>query len=347
MPRAESQDQRDAPFQTRLLPEASTLDQLQALLPASYRAGPDHADLAAPQADNLSTYIEKELELGRLARLSTKLWVAGRPIPPRPLHSQQLLGREIVIAEQMDLHLVWTSGRIYIKPLPRFLLEPCLWRDYLSCPVGCGCSPATDMLCHHQRLRRCALGFLFSYAALICHESDFSLAMENKLLPRKVDWVDWRRFVAELLARRIYDKIGERFYYGELRLSRLNKLQCLASGTAYMAPWNRYEDFFRDNFAWLASATVYIAVVLTAMQVGLATSLATNEAFQAASYGFTIFSILGPLVIMFLLLAVFLCILIWNWIVTVTFGKRRLSQITAPQDVVNRRFDPQPSVLSC
>jgi hypothetical protein len=32
------------------------------------------------------------------------------------------------------------------------------------------------------------------------------------------------------------------------------------------------------------------------MQVGLATkSLADNDAFQSASYGFTVFSILGPL----------------------------------------------------
>ncbi|KAK7928586.1 hypothetical protein PG985_005584 [Apiospora marii] len=183
------------------------------------------------------------------------------------------------------------------------------------------------------------------HAALTGHERDFSLALDKNLLPQKVDWADWRRFVAELLAHRIYDGIDERFYYGELRLSRLNKLQYLASGTAYMPPWNRYGDFFRDNFAWLASATVYIAVVLTAMQVGLATSLATNEAFQAASYGFTVFSILGPLAIMFLLLAAFLCVFVWNWIVTVTFGKRRLSQLTASQGVANRRFDPQPPVL--
>ncbi|KAK8010355.1 hypothetical protein PG990_009320 [Apiospora arundinis] len=300
----------------------------------------------SPLSDNLLDCIEKELELGRLARLSTKLWIAGRPVPPRPLHGQQMLGREIVITEQMDLHLVWTSGRIYIKPLPRFLLEPCLWREYLSCPIGCSCSSSTDPVCRHQRLRRCALGFLFSYAALICHESDFYFALERNLLPKKVDWDIWRRFIAELLAHQIYCQIDTRFYYGELRLSRLNKLQCLASGSAYMAPWNRYGDFFHDNFAWLASATVYVAVVLTAMQVGLATSLATNGVFQAASYGFSVFSILGPLVVMFLILAVFLCIFLWNWIVTVAYGKRRLSQIAAFQDVVAQRVDPQPSVLA-
>ncbi|KAK7936747.1 uncharacterized protein PG986_015185 [Apiospora aurea] len=101
-----------------------------------------------------------------------------------------------------------------------------------------------------------------------------------------------------------------------------------------MLPWNLYGDFLRDNFAWLASTTVYIAVVLMVMQVGLATSLATNEAFQAASYGFTVFSILGPLVVMCLILATFLCIFVWNWVATVAFGKGRLTQIPASWNVM-------------
>ncbi|KAM7209827.1 hypothetical protein V8F06_014790 [Rhypophila decipiens] len=46
----------------------------------------------------------------------------------------------------------------------------------------------------------------------------------------------------------------------------------------------------------MAAATVFVALVLTAMQVGLATErLQGNAAFQQASYGFTIFAILGPL----------------------------------------------------
>lgn len=62
-----------------------------------------------------------------------------------------------------------------------------------------------------------------------------------------------------------------------------------------MSHWNQYSTFFQENFAWLAGTTVYSAVVLTAMQVGLATdALASNNAFQSASYGFTVFSSLGP-----------------------------------------------------
>ncbi|KAI1385836.1 uncharacterized protein F4822DRAFT_414280 [Hypoxylon trugodes] len=46
----------------------------------------------------------------------------------------------------------------------------------------------------------------------------------------------------------------------------------------------------------MTAGTVFIALVLTAMQVGLATDrLKYDERFQQASYGFTVFAILGPL----------------------------------------------------
>lgn len=65
-----------------------------------------------------------------------------------------------------------------------------------------------------------------------------------------------------------------------------------------MSHWNQYGSFLRDDFAVLASSTVYSAVGLTAMQVGLATEkLQNNKALLLASYGFTVFSIIGPLVV--------------------------------------------------
>jgi hypothetical protein len=106
-------------------------------LPASYRTESD--DLAAP-ARHVTTSVEIELDLSRLASIHPWLWVAGRPMPPRPLHYQLLVGREIFVTEQMDMHLVWTTGRIFLKPIPRFLLEPRFWIEYLSCGLGCDCS---------------------------------------------------------------------------------------------------------------------------------------------------------------------------------------------------------------
>ncbi|KAI4858955.1 hypothetical protein F4820DRAFT_193497 [Hypoxylon rubiginosum] len=72
-------------------------------------------------------------------------------MPLRPLHHQLLLDRDVVIAEQMDLHLVWTPGRIFLKPLPPFLLEPRFWRDQLACKIGCDCSYDSERLLDRQR----------------------------------------------------------------------------------------------------------------------------------------------------------------------------------------------------
>lgn len=303
------------------------------LLPAAYRTESD--DLASPSHPFI-VCIKAELDLQRLNRVSRWLWVAGRLAPPHPLHHQLLLGRDIFVTEQMDMHLVWTTGRIFIKPIPRFLLEPRFWTEHLRCEQHCSCSGdggqsrGSAQECERRRLWKCALGFLFSYAALIRHESDFLLAKEKHLLPEVIEWPDWISFVKELGTEHIYPDIDPRFYHGELRLSRLNKLHRLSQTPlhGYMDHWNQYTTFFRDNFAWLAGTTVYIAVVLTAMQVGLATNaLADNDTFQSASYGFTVFSILGPLICAGLIALTFCLIFIYNWSMTITNKRKRLEHI--------------------
>lgn len=120
----------------------------------------------------------------------------------------------------------------------------------------------------------------------------------------------------QLDTKYIYPRIDRRFLHGELRLSRLNKIYALYQTPlrGYMARWDRYSAFFHDYFSWLASVTVYIAIVLTAMQVGLATdTLAHSPAFQSASYGFTVFSIVGPLVASALIFLQFCGAFIYNW----------------------------------
>ena len=98
----------------------------------------------------------------------------------------------------------------------------------------------------------------------------------------------------------------------------------------YVTRWNQYGSFFRDNLAWLASSTVYIAVVLTAMQVGLATqTLQESAAFQSASYGFTIFSILGPLVAAGLVILQFCYLFTHNSVATINYKKHRLAHINS------------------
>lgn len=287
--------------------------------------------------------VEKELDLQRLNTIFGWLRVVGRPMPPRPLHYQLLLGREIFIAEQMDMHLVWTGGRIFLKPIPRFLLEPRFWTEYLSCRRECKCthegtvgpvgSDARE--CKNRKLRKSALGFLFSYAALISHESDFYIAKDKHLLPAEkgLTWQRWRTFVEQLDTAHTYQNVNSRFVYGELRLSRLNKIYRFTQRRflrGYTAHWHEYGTFFRDNFTWLASATVYVAIVLTAMQVGLGTNaLADNNAFQSASYGFTVFSILSPLAAAGFIVLTFCYSFVNSLIVSIAYRKKRFRHFEA------------------
>lgn len=342
-------------------------DQILPLLPASYRVKLEKLDYVTSPNRHIMTCIEEELNLSRLDKVFKWLWVAGRPMPPRALHYQRLLSRDIFITEQMDMHLVWTTGRIFLKPIPRFLLEPEFWTKCLACQENCACSTrqgnshGNSQECKRRKLWKCALGFLFSYAALLAHESDFLIGKENDLLPKEVKWSKWRDFVQELLCTgnmqqqlpindaqqflsvdanrqlqllctdEIYRNIDQRFIYGELRLSRLNKIYRLTQASflrGYMTLWNQYKTFFQDNFTWLLSTTVFIAVILTAMQVGLATNtLKDNDSFHSASYGFTVFSILGPLVIFGFIILSFCLLFIDNWMATKVYKNDRFNRI--------------------
>ncbi|KAM3497642.1 hypothetical protein MY10362_009013 [Beauveria mimosiformis] len=120
------------PFSVRLLAHANENDnasrqdreQLLALLPASYRK--ESGDLGTASR-YVTARVERELDLQQLANIQDWLWAAGLPLPPRALHHQLLLGRKIFVTEQMDMHLLWTTGRMFLKPIPRFLLESGFW----------------------------------------------------------------------------------------------------------------------------------------------------------------------------------------------------------------------------
>lgn len=314
-------DSRPAPFTCNVLLGAPAYAESKfepeeglAELAASYRF---KDDLVAPTRLE-SRFVEQEFELDRIHDIMQHLWMVGRPVPPRPLHHQLLLRRQIVITERMDMHLVWGQGHIYLKPIPRFLFLPGFWETHL--PDNILRARGNRGSNGRRSLRECALGFLVSYTALIAHESDFCIAQENHLIPTEVTWPKWRTLVRELLtsSSNIQAEVADRFIYGELRLNRLNLIYYFLGDfpKGYLARWNSYGSFYRDNLELLIAGTAYVVIILSAMQVGLSTTrLSNNDTFLAVSYGFTIFSIVGPLV--FLAIVVFLfCIgfvLNWTW----------------------------------
>ena len=262
-----------------------------------------------------------------------------------------------MVVEKMDLHLVWERNRMYLKPLPRYLLSHSFWMDNLICKPRCRCAPLatrsetdplnsnprsighSDMdICLEHQLYQCALGFLLSYVALIQYESDFRIAQSAFLLPESVTWVAWKELVRQLLHKKNHGNISnKRFLFGELRLDRLNMIYRFLFGYSrgYRFEYQTYGSFLQDNLAPIISFIAFLAIVLTAMQVGLAIDrLGKNEIFQRASYGFTVFSLLSPTVFITLILIRLPVFFIGNLFATLSFKKKRLADNHQSQSTV-------------
>lgn len=260
----------------------------------------------------VQSYLKESFEVKRLEKNKTWLWVAGLPKIARPLHKQINKGRSIVKCEQADCHLVWQDDKILIKPMPEYLLAHNTWTQYLD-------EDGDD--------RDEVLGFMLSYLWLICENSDFCIAKDNHLLPQFVEWPQWTKFAASLhdhfyAGRGLEVSILLRYEYGELRLRRLNMI-CRMQGLLHLNPtdllhgyrdtYTTYKSFFESHTSWLVTAVVYIGVVLTAMQVGLATDRFEESAsFSRICSGFTIFSILAPLCLLGIAVVFLLFGVAWN-----------------------------------
>ena len=223
------------------------------------------------------------------------------------------------MTEQVDLHMVRQESRIFIKPMPDFLLDYEFWKNHI---------------CRDTNLYECACGFLLSYVWLVCSKSDLRKAQDAGLLGHEINWENWVPFTRSLLRAidiQTLEQVNRRYYYGELRLSRLNWIYRLTSNhrnhvtliRGYMYGYTKYSEVVQRNFAWVLVAFVYITIVLTAMQVGLATDrLGQSDMFQNASYGFTVFSILAPLIIVALLGLNLLSLSAFNIFATISFKRR-------------------------
>jgi hypothetical protein len=128
------------------------------------------------------------------------------------LYYQKFLRREIVIVEDLHLHLVWARSRIFIKPLPDFLLNYDFWEAFISC---------------EPQLHRAACGLLYSYCGLIRFGHDLQLAQEYHLVDANLNYRAWTEFARTILPNLNPEDpniMDTRFQYGELRLNRLDTI---------------------------------------------------------------------------------------------------------------------------
>src|SRR3569833_3682786 len=243
---------------------------LESLLPATYRSGHNQLEPTSLALE----YLSAELALNQLEDVNRWLWLLSSPCLPRPLHDSACLGRQICITESMDRHLgLGKTSHLYLKPIPRILLDPRFWRDYLQCPDSChhqgelarchsashthhGASAKAAAKCPQRQLFECALGFLFSYTALLSHESDFHLAHKHHLLPASLTWEGWRTLARSITTYpNLSARIHKRFLYGELRLHLLKEMAQLRRGALLRVLVGRIEmlaRFFQANVRRLA-----------------------------------------------------------------------------------------------
>ncbi|KAI0459831.1 hypothetical protein F5B21DRAFT_454357 [Xylaria acuta] len=306
-------DEFRAPFSTQVLGEPQEQQDVASHLPASHRTKQDH--IVTPQAN--ADFLGAELLVNRINSIQGWLWICGRPMPPRPLHYQVVISRELVITESPELHLVWSNHRIFLKPLPSWLLDPAFWKSHIL---------------QDADLAWCARGFLYSYTALIAYPSDFHLAQEKGLVPSNLAWDGWKCVVKEVLQNHDMAMVNPRYWYGELRLSRLNKAYRLKGfvfrGYSKVSGHAVYADLIADNFTVLASILGYVVIVLTSLQVGLGVDrLIENTAFMDFSYGFAVFSIIAPLVAGVGIFLFIMAMFVSNWLVTKKYEEKRFKEM--------------------
>lgn len=268
-------------------------------------------------AKDVEGFLRNDLNISRLNSIHGYLWMAGRPLNARPLQRQKMMGMEIVLTEQLDLHLLHFSQRLLVKPLPEYLLNYGFWEKYL---------------CESKELHKTACGLLLSYVWLICSPPDLKLAHDLGLVPLDREWSWWKTFVADFYEHidvNALDQVNQRFHFGELRLGRINSIYRIRfffthSIRGYLYGYNRYTVFLNRKFAWLLGVFVYFSLVLSAMQVGsIVPPLNDNRVFQRATYGFVIFSIMMVVFFLGFIGIIFVWTFLFNMVAAVSHSRQK------------------------
>ena len=234
--------------------------------------------LTAP--DQLYDYLQKDLYTTELDTMSPNLWLMATRSSGHvsSLHHQAVKGRRVVVTEDPRLHLLWIDDRIFIKPLPLYLLSHEFWQQYLLPDTSSivGFSQKSQPVSYPERnaqkkdLTKAALGLLRTYLLLIQYQSDFDIAVEHRLVPASATFESFCLFSARF--ETIKDaEVAPRYHYGELRLGRLN-LWC----KVFLRQWHyqtvhrQYGQYFARFYGPFLFVFGFFSVVLSALQVEMA-----------------------------------------------------------------------------
>lgn len=277
----------------------------------------------------MTEFLKEELCSKELEIMAPYLWIMTTLSSGNinPLHRQRVKGREIIVTEEPRLHLVWIHDRIFIKPLPRYLLSHAFWEAYLD--------EASDRLGDSQRgIRKAATGFLRTYRYLIRHESDYHIAQQDslRLIPKDVDWASFCRFTSELI--HIEDSaVSRRYCFGELRLTRLNFYAPLILRKFYFEQVHgQYGDYFAQLYGPIFFIFAVVSTILSSMQVALAAEQLVAAHWVSTWYvcrWFSIVSLVGAVVVAIWFIGLWLWMFFDEWVYT---AKRKLEKRQESRD---------------
>ena len=284
---------------------------------------PGKPTLKMADTAELLRFLRREYCVTDLDKVSSKLWTlttpSGENIPP--LHSQRVRGRDIVITEDPRLHLLWIGNRIFIKPLPVYLLSHSFWNDYLL--------PLTSVSRLEQEdVCKAALGYLRTYRFLIKHESDFRIAKAEhlQLVPSHVTWSQMCHFLDDLKC--IDDSmVSGRYHYGTIRLSRLNLYAPLLFGRwlyEYM-PF-QYGEFFTRLYGPVLFIFAIVSTMLNCMQVTATADGKPNSSppwLWSVFHWFSILMLLATILVTCILIGLWAGIVADEWRYSITTIRRK------------------------
>lgn len=265
---------------------------------------PGHPTTFLDNIKELESHVTAEFHTPKLDRMAPHLWLMASPYHHfiSALHEQLVRNRRIIITENPELHLVWIDDRIFIKPIPRYLMSHAFWQRYLESSVSSPFQPSsTDVI------KPAVLGFLRSWTYLVRHESDFVIAQNTNLIPRGVQYAKFMRFILNFRHPSVKDdEVSLRYRYGQLRLSRLNMWAkvFLRESEFYPAYW-QYWQYFQTFYAPLLFVFAVFTVILGAMQVGL-TAPDIWPAFVHVSVWFSVVTLLLIVAVALLMIGLYL-----------------------------------------
>ncbi|KAF4332596.1 hypothetical protein FBEOM_13600 [Fusarium beomiforme] len=251
------------------------------------------------ESSEIIACLAHELCTSRLNKMYPYLWLVATQSSSHisPLHEQILRGRDIIITENPEMHLVWVNNKVFLKPVPAFLFCYDFWHLYLSRSHSGAPSLDPSMA---DELRRAALGYLRTYRYLIQHESDFRIAKREHLIPADVEYPRFMTFVYGFGRVQDHD-VSLRYSYGQLRLTRLNLWIKISLGQwiFHKVHW-QYADIFSQFYAPILFLFGVLSVILSAMQV---TTQARPDwvVFVGVSAWFSVISLLSVALLMALL----------------------------------------------